>query len=191
MNNILEPIHYNGGVIWVDNNPVKGDTCYLTMDFHERIEVWNGIESWDSCKKVVAQSPNLSIHNIPYVEVEEDDWSDYKQKDFSKFWLHENDKQQCTTSYAQKIYNKGYKAASAKKYTEEDIEKAFIAGRSFQQGEESEYYGGGENEYPNFKTFIQSLQPKIKKITIFADNNGNPIIVNGFVKVKNIEYEKM
>lgn len=44
---------------------------------------------------------------------------------------------------------KGYKAAKAKKYTEEDIWKIWIAGRKFQS-----------HNGPDFKEFIKTLSPK-------------------------------
>jgi hypothetical protein len=120
----LEPIEYNGGIIWVDKTKevFGGDICFdWEQEYVHKIKSNSTRTEFDWL--IVAQSPNLSIPNITYVEVEVEDWSDDRQKDFSKFWLHEDDKQQCTTSYAQKIYNRGYKAASAKKYNEEDLKR--------------------------------------------------------------------
>ena len=87
----LTPISYNGGTIWVDKNITPG--CIFHIDgriekcirleqnrvytednqFYHLFTV-RGMEilSEQLCMKVVAQSPDQSIPNIPYVEIEED-----------------------------------------------------------------------------------------------------------------------
>lgn len=106
-----------------------------------------------------------------------------------------------------KRWDVAYKAAKAKQYTEEDMRKAFIAGRKFQQGGKSAKEQPERNE-PDFTDFIQYLNPKPVAVELemkdiggeewMGDNeNGEPFwneiliprVENGFVKVKQWYYE--
>lgn len=91
----LIPIDYNGGQIFVDENAeIEVDDWYMTVrpDYIGKpnqcitkslSSVTSRLEGSDSiyhtqwtepeyAKKIVAQSTNLSLPNIPYVEIEED-----------------------------------------------------------------------------------------------------------------------
>ena len=69
----------------------------------------------------------------------------------------------------------GYKAASAKKWDDEHMRKMFNAGMErgyWMYGGESEYHDGDpvlEQNAPNFDTYFNHLQPKIKSIEIEMD----------------------
>lgn len=204
----LIPIDYQGGQIWVDKeNGIKAGDTYYSTDYNYIkicIEVDNefvqnalfyekGCTVFDyskDCFKVVAQSTNLSLPNIPYVEIEEikSPYTEFPVP--NQYWLE------------------GYKAASAKKYTEEDMKKLYIGtvqnvGTSIKQC-----------DMPTWEQVLQSLQPKVVSIEIETKQlfftNGNslegiiaseglqdtfiesPVTYNKdgktFLKVKSIEY---
>lgn len=152
---MITPISYNGGTIWVDKEVIvsKGDTLYSSISNKICIEWLDANGNKNSTHlKVVAQSTNLSIPNIPYVEIEEDVESivrEYTDKAKLNGW-------------EQSGFRIGYKAASAKgKYTEEDLENAFNLGLS---------WDGEDTETNTFNSFIESLQPKIESIEIEVEN---------------------
>ena len=67
----LTRIDYNGGYLWVDKEAAIGKLCYFP--FKNEIytpTVETGVHP-DSLL-IIAQSPNLLIPNVPYVEFEED-----------------------------------------------------------------------------------------------------------------------
>ena len=107
----IEPIEYNGGVIWVDTIRVAviGEKFYYLGTVVDRDEYKAVALQTKRCHPIVAQSPSLSIPNIPCVEVEEGVtvitnaiWEDTKCND--REW-----------------YELGYKAASAKKWSDEEL----------------------------------------------------------------------
>lgn len=162
----LHRIDYKDGDIWVDKETTiqDNDLCHLQMDMHEEISKRSNL-SWDSKYKIVAQSPNLSLPNIPYVEIEEDFKLTADQiinnhlnlvgPDKFDVYSNRNAVREAMIMYAAQEV----KAASAKKYTEEGVRKAFQAG-----------HNKGNSSFPeDFYTedeFIQSLRPKIKSIEI-------------------------
>lgn len=154
----LHRIDYNGGEIWVDkdtripNNykgwcwqphwckpvmvePSDGYNLEVAYAQEDQREFGGGI--------IKAQSPNLSLPNIPYVEIEEDieqlaiEFSQTKDK-------HPND--------LIEGFIAGYKAASAKKYTLDDIHKAVDLARK-----EPRIMMGD---------IVESLQPKVVSINV-------------------------
>ena len=145
----LTPISYNGGTIWVDKEAkiLVGDwyVAGITNGIDEpEIVVWNrkgGDEVGGD--KVIGQSTNLSIPNIPYVEIEED------VEKLAWEW--------CDDHREVGAFKAGYRVASAKKYTEEDLENAFNLGLA---------WDGEDTETNTFNSFIQSLQPKIESIEV-------------------------
>ena len=150
----LEPIEYNGGVIWLDKNPQgykKGEWCYgepnnseLLYQFEEDLFPYN------LGNKVVAQSSNLSLPNIPYVEVEED-VEQLLINDYKKVVGEELNK------YEFKIIK--WLAASAKKWSDEDMKNAYLEACGYHTNDD-------DSGYKSYEEFEASLQQKIKSIEI-------------------------
>lgn len=71
---VLHAIDYNGGQIWVDREShIKQGELYYDSGSENIIETANkDMERAYYQAKVLAQSPNLSLPNIPYVEIEEE-----------------------------------------------------------------------------------------------------------------------
>ena len=210
----IEPIPYNGGKIYVDKEPLIGDLAYHKFQPHLFHITEANIKIAHDCKKVIAQSPNLSIEGIPYVEVEEDVESAVNNH-FKNYWVKEDGAElkggeispEMMTSYLCEVsaFIAGYKAASAKgRYTDEDIRKAW---NESQKSIRFNAYRDG-SEFNSVDDFIQSLQPKIKSIDIEMEDrsdyegeelweimpNLHPITYQKdgktFLKVKKINYDK-
>ncbi len=83
------------------------------------------------------------------------------------------------------------KAKETFKYTEEDLRKAFKAGKEYQMGEYSEYHGGKEHNYPDIEQYIQSLQNKQYKVELEMEyetkltTNGTLYLDNPRIKITN------
>lgn len=196
----LTPIKYQEGTIWVDKeaNVYGGDTVY---DWEQKFisVVFSNYTTTDFEWKVVAQSPNLSIEEVPYVEVEEDVEVDSKfVNSIIKFLRYYEDKD-LAKRCLEAGYRKGYKAASAKKYTEGDLLKAI------------DMAWDNSDDTKNRYDILQSLQPQIKSIEIEMeiDESIEPISTGNyphkddyyykpvtyikegktFLKVKKINYE--
>ena len=152
----LEPIEYNGGVIWVNTTKFptmkKGQSYWRTI--HSIVNVCiDDKQYFEDDYPIVAQSPNLSIPNIPYVEVEED--VEHLAKQFiTDEWAKDDEPIKFGIQVG---FIEGYKAASTKKWSDEDIRKAI------RQGEINE---GCTACRKTDDEFLQSLQPKIKNIEI-------------------------
>ena len=150
MNNQLKPIDYNGGKLYIsrDTIPNKGNKLIILQDeilwgkkgelctfewtekrrcgiiasnnrtkYTAECDIMYAFQQGNSAL-VVAQSPKLSIPNIPYVKVEEDVENIVKMLT-DKLNLN---------GWEQNGVRIGYKAASAKKWRDEDIEKAIQFG---------------------------------------------------------------
>ena len=173
---ILHKIDYNGGQIWVDKEaPIEAG---ITPCFNEVVPWYAGYtvtislsrqfpyspdgktNLFEGIHKLVAQStnqsPNLSLEGIPYVEIEEDIENVVKQyTDAAKL-----------NGWEQSGFRIGYKAASAKKYTEEDLRKAFQAGRQREQGlHKSRSFSSGRTE-DEYIQYIQSVNRKVVSVEI-------------------------
>lgn len=208
----LISIDYQGGQIWVDKEIITGCTfhidgriekclkieqnrVYISENEFYHLFTIRGMEilSEQLCMRVVAQSINLSLPNIPYVEIEEDIEKlaiEFANNNKSKFnnWYGAHDG-----------FLAGYKAVSAKKYTEEDLREAFEAGR------QCELF----NRAPNEDEYIKSLQSKVVSIeiemkktyreifdgeqTIHTHEGWKPVTYQRdgktFLKVKSVQYE--
>jgi hypothetical protein len=220
----LAPIEYENGIIWIDKSSMNNVEIGTTVWNDEDYSVYVTTVSLDSSRyhsdnvyKIVAQSSNLSIPNIPYVKVEED-VEDLASKASLEFYSDENcPNMPYETLVKQRLgyylgWGDGYKAASAKKYSEEDLKEAFLSGMIEQYDNESFTCTGdiitkniivGDDTSKAIETYIQSLQPKIKNIEIEMRENsdtGNNILEwveavtyqkegKTFLKVKQVNYE--
>lgn len=257
-NKTLTKIKYDDGQIWVDTNDLsykdlrKGDPCYDLQC--QRIEEYTPSSRGDGVQwKIYGQSINLSLPNIPYVEIEDvldfkhiphevikeiavlafhskewissdvkvtyypyikehyEDAMEYFQATFTGLFAGNN-----TAEYVVRLYTtfdvsihysyKGdssrllhvsnqnriqellqpFKAASAKKYTEEDLRKAINLSR-LTSSELREKHGFWKDEYTPDE-IIQSLQPKVVSIEIetrqywFQDGISRPVMEDGIPK---------
>ena len=197
----IEPIEYDGGVIWVDKEAIiyPDDYFYypeesVVSKFLLALHAGQFKPSQNGCFKVVAQSPKLSIPNVPYVEIIENRLSADNiidnhlnlvgQTNFDVYSNRDSVKEAMIMYAAQEV-----KAASAKKWSDEDMKLMFGLGAA------NHAIG-----IPSFEDAIQSLQPKIKSIEIEMEDvhgvdrwNTYPIQYKKdgktFLKVKKINYE--
>ena len=169
----LEPIEYNGGVIWVDKEVVPRGIYYNSENgkIVPLVEEWRK-EFGDKYLHIVAQSPNLSIPNIPYVELEEENVEDKAYLVMMNYLTDGNPEGDFKHSTIGADDNKnwwiaGYKAASAKKWSDEDIEKAIQFGIDITCKHTTPTHGTNFDKVEDDKNnYIVSLQPKIKSIEI-------------------------
>lgn len=164
---ILHRIDYNGGDIWV-NKEAKielGDWVFELQpkDNIGDVHFINGeyVIANDIQYKIVAQSPNLSLPNIPYVEIEED-VEQLAIKASNKIVISKNGQPDKTLV---SHWLNGYKAASAKKWTDEDLRKAFEAGAELDEFSEPAA-GDMCPKWKDFYEYLESLQPKPVNIEI-------------------------
>lgn len=105
--------------------------------------------------KIIYQSKQIHegvpVIDMPFLENVNQIAREYYQMDNILFFTYDN----IQRSHG---FAKGYSAAKKKyQFTEEDIRKAFSAGRTYQMGEYSEYHGGREHNYPGENKYIQEL----------------------------------
>lgn len=195
----VQKIKYQEGWLYVDKKAkiINGDT-FLTDD--NRIEIcaedWNARE-WH--RKIVAQSPNLSLPNIPYIEEVEEDIEKLAMDELKNKWAHlylfGYPKRPFPTNYENDLNNVMigyYKAAQSKGgYSEADIEKAIQFGIDITAKHTTPTYGTNFDKVEDDKnTYIQSLnQPKESiEIEMYNGNTNEPIqyLKDGktFLKVK-------
>jgi hypothetical protein len=151
-------IDYNGGQIYVDKKAeIKAEDIVYQINLGE---VMTSVNQIHDCWKVVAQSPNLSLEGIPYVEIEEDVVEIARKMGI----IFQNEREELLFKIAYKAalawFKIGYKAASAKKYTHEDILAAYNAGNMYAKGTVAQ-----AQEY-RLDTFLKSLQPKVVSIEV-------------------------
>ena len=179
MNKQIEPIEYNGEIIWVDTsidpNFAKDDELFFSISLAEYNNLKHISQESDGLYKIVAQSPNLSIPNIPYVEVEEDN----NQSFIDSVWLNTANPNNFSHNSFE-FAAKAIIATSTKKYSEEDLR--FHATRFAHL---CRLHGAvTNNDTINLfdKEYIQSLQPKIKSIEIEMeiDENIEPISTGNY-----------
>jgi hypothetical protein len=211
MEKTFKSIQYQKGWLFVDEQGVGYTYNKPTYNSDGKVGLPENRES----KAIIAQSPELSIPDIPYVELEEDVEQLAKQEfnhncegDTQCIWCIEDRK-------LQNSFIKGYKAAQAKKYSEKHLlgflnyynSTALLSANST-----GENHGLSKQEI--LEKYIQSLKPKIESIELemrdceITCNNSdckikgciNPI--HGdiavtyqkdgriFLKVKSIQYEK-
>lgn len=175
---ILHPIKYNQGLIWVDKTAVA-PIDFSKLNYQENNGlVFNeeNLKSFGAVYEIIAVS-NLNLPDTPSIEIEED-INDLAYQYYTSSQYHD-----ITSSYH---WLNGYKAASAKKYTEEDLRKAI------RQGEINE---GCTAARKTDEEFIQSLQPKPVSVEIdmYNGNTGDfcEYWKDGktFLKVKKVNYE--
>lgn len=197
---ILHPIPYKEGILWVDKEKSVNKGLRWWVNGEDGIgRISNDLSYLYYGNPVLAQSPNLSFPNIPYIEIEED--ADEIADKFLENVF--NCKRDLFQAKEWRWFKKIYWAASAKKYTEEDLFKAIgVAIGLF-----SPKYACFEQGWK--ETVLKSLQPKPVSVEIEINKNcceqmwqccecTNGPIVNllsyikdgkTFLKVKKINYE--
>jgi len=190
----LTPIKYQEGWLYVDKKaPVKLDGYpYIVL---ERLttgeyELWQVDNANDTDPKtqwlIVAQSPNLFLPNIPYIEEVEESIESLAHKVMMNYLTNDNPNGDFKHSTIGADDNKnwwiaGYKAAQSKGggYSEADLRKAYEAGIHFNE-ESNESFGATESKW-KWDTFIESInQPKeieIEMEKIFYPKNSEPTTV--------------
>ena len=133
----LTRIKYQEGWLYVvDGKEIKdGDSILYRRDepnFWKPVQIKTEVPTLDVWwYKAVAQSPNLSIPNIPYVEMEED-IEQLARKLAEDEYLPYQDmgkgRVDLNTGLKREGYVTGYRAASAKKWSDEDMRKAIRQG---------------------------------------------------------------
>lgn len=194
----LHAVHYNGGQIWIDKNtlPTKIEKGIFGVNGKSEFNIDNPkhialLVSFYGKHIIYAQSTNLSLPNILYVEIEEDgkDWSLDSAKDFALTFIKGTAKKypkggHVTTDLIKHVLiagvECGYKygtKASAKKYTEGGVRRAFFSkpfiGFKRIVAADGDYKKAEENV---FQEFIQSLQPKVVSIEVemeYQNQDGN------------------
>lgn len=170
---ILYRIDYQGGEIWVDKDAQieegwKG--CAYKDDVKGKVfEHFYTTNPWyKDAMKIVAQSTNLSLPNIPYVEIEED------VQELSKKYINNTLKDSESDDYflgRMKGYEDGYKNTVAKKYTEEDLRKALLEYAKWITGGVPSLRFASTPEEAMSK-IIQSINPKPVSIEVETKETG-------------------
>lgn len=147
MTNIYDIISLNGEMYMVDDSKdwdsrgsriyrnMIGGTCVFKEEGYVSFKSLNE-EVYDiypknekHLKNIVASTDkSLGLPLLP--EIKEEEWDKNRQVAFSKF-LSENQDVKLDTGSKLKLFNAGYKAASSKEYTEEDMENAYDNGANF------------------------------------------------------------
>jgi len=154
-------IDYQQGKILVDENnqysklgdlvvSLNGDTYKSTV----------GERALQKNEYVVIAQHNLNLEGIPFIELEED------AEEMFTIELNKETKQVYDETLLEATkhgFLKGYKAAQPKKYTEEDVENAFLSGYWLHLNEDNNDLATRKRKA---KQFIQSLQPKIKSVEV-------------------------
>jgi hypothetical protein len=119
----LRKIEYQSGYLWVDETRYSdhGGLFYVTGGIGMATGINQGnMPNNHYCFKVVAQSPNLSLPNIPYLEVEE-----YESIEAYLIEHGYTEEEKSIPSFRrlaeQSQWTKGYKSASVKKWSDEDM----------------------------------------------------------------------
>lgn len=205
----LNAIQYQNGYLLVDNSKVYNEDMYYSTGFKEvyKAVVDEPKEVSDRRDfKIIAQSPELSIPDIPYVEVE-DDAERIHSLALDEALIH-NKLNGVSVLDLIPMFIAGYKTAQAKKYSEEDV--LIIRNKLVSMlptGDVSTWdMVQAVSAYTKwFDEYIQSLQPKIVSIELEMKFN-HYIIVEGkssdiyipvtyqkdgrtFLKVKQINYD--
>lgn len=148
---------------------------------------------------IATTDPSLGLPLLPVVEEDVEELAKKAQHDFTwgkskAFDLGFSYSGMMSNGYLHG-WKDGYKATSAKKYTEEDLRKAFLAGESVEFWRQK-----GGKEYPSIERYIQSLNPKPIQVEIETEEvelpcpdgiegcevlhlEERPVIENGYVKV--------
>ena len=157
-----------------DEEPINmGDSIYdiVNKEVHEANDEWNN-NTHPEWAKVIAHRP---LTDAPILEgvplLPEFDESDKVEKLAYKWFVTADKKNTIFDLGWVNIFTAGYnKAKETYKYTEEDIQKAFIA------GEERIINKPNSSELDDFTNFIQSLQqpkrPKYFKCETITMNKG-------------------
>jgi hypothetical protein len=201
----LRAIPFQKGILFVDVEGEKkdGDIVYdsinefITPKINEERAVWfNLVKERNQYFKIIAQH-NLSLENIPHMELEEG-------IDIDKIALDNGWSQSGSWKDG---YLTGYKTAQPKKYTEDDLRNAIDMGLSKWMNREK-----GTLFTTIIDEVIQSLQPNITSVEVetevvpdynsYSGGNGEIFTTNKkeqciryekegktFIKVKKINYE--
>lgn len=151
----------NNGEYLVRAKRVQGELNHADIDG----ETWACVSVSDCSSKVIAQSNiKIPLPNIPYVEIEEyavelakqrfpdlpfSNNGGYEEEEYKQ--LHKGIQEQIDKD--REIWISGYKAASTKKYTRENLIKAFYA---------------GQQRYNLFEAadYFKEIEPKVVSIEI-------------------------
>lgn len=141
-----------------------------------------GLRGWEV---FASTDPSLGLPLIPTIE--EEDAADlarsYRESQYNMIAIGKGKQEAITASlHAEVGFHDGYKAAKAKKYSEEDMWKAFNEGIMVER--DSDWSG------KKFKKLIQSLTPLPKKVEVemeeFSEEDflGQPTVGNLRPKTK-------
>lgn len=156
MTKVYDIVHYNGFMYAVDKEAIitngwKG-IAYKTDVKRQIFEHFYTTNTWyDDARMVVASNdPSLNLPLLPSIEEDIEKLATNYWKNFKNEMSWVDDLNDITQAFKE-----GYKAASAKKYTEEDIRKAFREGRDFEASIQNTGYD--DEEVMDEEQFIQSL----------------------------------
>ena len=182
----LKAIKHKQGTLFVDEKAdiKEGDWFYHIIGDKPKKAIHCYGRNTHPYPKVIAQH-NLSIPDVPYVELEEDVRKLAEQQVEILHW-GEFDNGLSEHCAIRDSFIAGYKAAQANRWTDEDMEKMFEAGRNYQL-----------SATPTFKEMLNSLKPQIDTIEIEVNQWMNIVLypkeLNGkmetFLKVKHINYK--
>jgi hypothetical protein len=157
----LKVLDYQQGKILVDDKKVdfydtkSGDLIY---DEVEGVTKDRNCIHRRACYKIIAQTPNLNIEGIPFIELEED--VDEKIIPVFEWLLNKSEFNEEQKEFIQYALTQCYKAAQPKKYTEDDLRKAIGLATSLIQGVDVIAF-----TYPT-EVIIKLLQPKIVSVEV-------------------------
>jgi hypothetical protein len=140
-----------------------------------RVHFDTGFGVIEGCLKIIAQTSNLNLKGVPFIELEED-----VERLFEEHGISKQDER------SKLLFLKGYKAAQPKKYTEDDLRKAIAEARMSGQGLSKLT----DNE------IIKSLQPKIESVEVETTQENLGEVFNGrsshimWGDIKPITYQK-
>ena len=156
---IIEPINYVSGTIYVDKTtPIKDGQLGWSINDCTYTHFKHLGEHYGHA--IVAQSPDLLLRNIPYLEAHYAEEEDSAAIDYVTKIMGEHNLSNSTG----KMMIDCYKAASGKKWSDEDIMKAY-----YQGCKDAVNSVTNELDFITPESYLQSLQPKIKSIEIEMD----------------------
>lgn len=173
MTKTLYPVDYKDGQLWLDI--VADDLIRDQIQIDEL-----PFECIQPPISVLGQSTNLFLPNIPYVRLGESDW-DIEQMGIAAA-DEGNESHSAGYHMTAKIYwIKGYKAKSAKKYTEEQVRDLL-----YKAGQRAVF--SKEQCLDLVEELIQSIEPKVKSIEVEMEGIKDFMSEETFEKVWNHEH---
>lgn len=188
MTKIFDIIHLNGFLYMVDkedSNKREGNQ-FLCLDQPDYPQFHKDYGMADDCCWIVLASNDPSLSELPKLPPIEEDVDSISEKILGKG---------LTGTIYESYWLAGYKAASKKKYTEEDIHKLFINMLDSLVKEPTVRY-----TWKTAKEFLKSLNPLPKQVEVEMDSKilqfqpakieYFPKLTDGFVTVKQWIYEE-